>query len=269
MRKLPLWVSALGLFALSLLYAPLIGVVIQSFNNSRLGLDWSGFTLKWYEKLWANSDIHDAAANTLIVAVVSTAIATVLGTALALALARFPWSRRAITAADNIVYLPVVTPEIVMAASLVVLFSLLRHVHASFDFGLPAVIIGHVTFQISFVALTVRSRLVGLPANLDEAACDLYSGGWNLFRRVTLPLIMPGVSAGALLAFILSLDDFVITYFMAGPRLATLPVYIYASQRKGITPEIHALSTVMLLATVVLVFVAMRFLNTRKHAPAN
>jgi spermidine/putrescine transport system permease protein len=268
MKKLPRWVSAIALFALALLYAPLISVVIQSFNASRLGLAWNGFTLDWYAKLWANGEIHDAASNTLIVATVSTAIATVLGTALAIALARFPWSRRTLSAADNLLYMPVVTPEIVMAAALVVLFSVLRHVHAIFDFGLVAIIIGHVTFQVSFVALTVRSRLVGLPANLDEAACDLYSGGWNRFHRVTLPLITPGITAGAVLAFILSLDDFVITYFTAGPRLTTLPVYIYASQRKGITPEIHALSTVMLLVTVVLVFVALRFLNERKNAPS-
>jgi spermidine/putrescine transport system permease protein len=268
MRKLPFWVSALGVFALALLYLPLLGVVIQSFNNSRLGLDWKGFTLKWYAMLSENEAIHEAAWNTIIIASVSTVIATVLGTALALSFSRFPWSRRAMNTADNVLYLPVVTPEIVMAAALVVMFSLLRHVHTLFDFGLPAVIIGHVTFQISFVALTVRSRLAGLPANLDEAACDLYSGGWNLFRRVTLPLALPGITAGALLAFILSLDDFVITYFTAGPLIKTLPVYIYASQRKGITPEIHALSTVMLLATVILVFVAMRFLNQRKNAPA-
>ncbi|TAG07651.1 MAG: ABC transporter permease [Verrucomicrobia bacterium] len=269
MRRLPLWVSFIGLFALALLYVPLIGVVIQSFNASRLGLDWKGFTLKWYEQLWANEVIHEAAWNTLVIATVSTVISTVLGTALALAFSRFPWKRRAMTTADNVLYLPVVTPEIVMAAALVVMFSLLRHVHAMFDFGLPAVIIGHVTFQISFVTLTVRSRLSGLPANLDEAACDLYSGGWNLFRRVTLPLIMPGITAGALLAFILSLDDFVITYFTAGPQLMTLPVYIYGSQRRGITPEIHALSTVMLLCTVVLVFVAMRFLQDRKGKAAS
>lgn len=269
MRRLPLWVCLFGLFALALLYLPLIGVVIQSFNTSRLGLDWNGFTLKWYEKLWANKDIHEAARNTLIIATVSTTIATVLGTALALAFNRFPWSRRSMSAADNVLYLPVVTPEIVIAAALVVMFSLLRHVHTMFDFGLPAVIIGHVTFQITFVALTVRSRLAGLPANLDEAACDLYSGGWNLFRRVTLPLVLPGITAGALLAFILSLDDFVITYFTAGPRLMTLPVLIYGSQRRGITPEIHALSTAMLLCTVVLVFIAMRFLQERKSAPTS
>ncbi len=270
MRKLPTWVNALGLFALTLLYLPLIGVVIQSFNDSRVGLAWKGFTFKWYERLWLNADIHQAAWNTVVVATVSTVIATVLGTALAFGLARLPWTRRNLTAFDNVLYLPVVTPEIIMAAALVVMISVMRHVHTIFDFGLPIIIIGHVTFQISFVALTVRSRLASLPANLDEAACDLYSGGWNLFRRVTLPLAMPGITAGALLAFILSLDDFVITYFTAGPRITTLPIFIYASQRKGITPEIHALSTVMLLCTVVLVFIAVRFVNGKRgHTPAN
>lgn len=261
MRKLPLWVSAAGLFALLLLYLPLLGVVIQSFNLSRHGLDWKGFTLQWYGRLLENTQIHEAATNTLLVAGVSTVCSTLLGTALALALARFPWPPRVTAVFDNLVYLPVVSPEIVMAAAFVILFSVLRHMHAAFDFGLPAIIIGHVTFQLPFVALTVRSRLASLPGNIDEAANDLYAGGWNLFRRVTLPLLLPGLIAGALLAFILSLDDFVITFFTAGPRVETLPTFIYGHQRRGLTPEIHALSTVILLFTVVFVSFFTRFVR--------
>lgn len=252
-RRLPLWVRGLALFALFLMYLPLFAVVIQSFNASRLGLDWKGFTFQWYAKLWHNTSIHEATVNTLIVAGTSTLLATILGTALAMGLARFPWPRRSLATLDNLIYLPVVTPEIVMAAALVILFSLTRHLHAWFDFGLPAIIMGHVTFQISFVALTVRGRLAGLPKNLEEAAYDLYANGWSVFRRVTLPLLLPGIGAGALLAFILSLDDFVISYFTAGPQVETLPIFIYGSQRRGITPEVHALSTVILLVTVVLV----------------
>ena len=261
MRTLPKWVVVVAVVALVLMYLPLVGVVIQSFNTSRLGLDWKGFTLQWYQRLLHNADIHEAAWNTLLVAAVSTVIATVLGTALAMGLSRFPWSRRTAAAFDQVVYLPVIAPEIVMAAALVILFMLLRHVHAVFDFGLPAVIMGHVTFQLSFVALTVRSRLAGLPRNLDEAASDLYSGGWNRFRRVTLPLLAPGIAAGALLAFILSLDDFVITFFASSPRSETLPLFIYGNQRRGLTPEIHALSTVILLFTIVFVVVATRVLR--------
>lgn len=259
MRRLPFWVSATGVFALGLLYLPLAGVVLQSFNASRLGLDWKGFTLDWYRLLLRDTDIQDAARNTLVVAGVSTGISTILGTMLGVGLARFPWPRRGLRLFENIVYLPVIAPEIVMAAALVIALTVLRHVSAVFDFGLPAVIVGHVTFQVSFVALTVRSRIAVLPPNLDEAACDLYSGGWNRFRRVTLPLLLPGITAGALMAFILSLDDFVITFFAAGPRAMTLPIFIYGSQRRGITPEIHALSTVILGCTFLFVFVATRF----------
>jgi spermidine/putrescine transport system permease protein len=263
-KRLPRWVIALALAALALLYLPLAGVVWQSFNASRLGLDWKGFTLQWYARLLENTDIHEAARNTIIVAGVSTVIATGLGTALAIGLARFPWSRRAASTVENLLYLPVIAPEIVMAAALVILFMLLHRLHAGFDFGLPAVIVGHVTFQIPFVALTVRSRIIGLPRNIDEAACDLYSTGWNRFRRVTLPLLAPGVAAGALLAFILSLDDFVITFFAAGPRSETLPLLIYSSQRRGITPEIHALSTLILVFTVMAVMVGTRVLRSRE-----
>lgn len=255
MKRLPYWVIALALAALVLLYLPLVGVVIQSFNVSRLGLDWKGFTLQWYERLLHNAVIHEAARNSLIVAGVSTLFSTVLGTALAVGLDR-PWSRRTESMFNNIVYLPIIAPEIVLAAALVIMFMLLRHVHPMFDFGLPAVIVGHVTFQISFVALTVRSRLAGLPGNINEAASDLYSGGWNRFRRVTLPLLVPAIAAGALLAFILSLDDFVITFFASSPRSETLPLFIYGHQRRGLTPEIHALSTVILLFTVIFVVVA-------------
>lgn len=264
-RKNPLWITAVALFALSILYVPLIGVVVKSFNSSRLGLAWEGFTLKWYGLLLENQQIKEATMNTLIVAVVSTIIATVLGTALAVGLSRFPWSRRKVSAFDNILYLPVIAPEIVMAAALVVMFSILRHVSEYLDFGMIAIIIGHVTFQVAFVALTVRSRIASLARNIDEAAHDLYSGGWNLFRRVTLPMLTPAIVAGALLAFILSLDDFVITYFVAGPNIETLPIFIYGNQRRGLTPEIHALSTLILLGTVILVFAA-TWLSSRNAA---
>jgi spermidine/putrescine transport system permease protein len=260
-RKLPWWVTGIGLFALLLLYLPLAGVVVQSFNVARLGLDWQGFTLNWYRLLAQDADIREAAGNTLVVAGVSTLISTVLGTMLAFGLARFPWSRRRLSSFENVVYLPVIAPEMVLAAALVIALTVLRYVSSIFDFGLIAVIVGHVTFQVSFVALTVRSRLAELPLSLDEAACDLYSGGWNRFRRVTLPLLMPGVTAGGLLAFILSLDDFVITFFAAGPRAETLPIFIYASQRRGITPEIHALSTLILACTFVFVLAATRFMR--------
>jgi spermidine/putrescine transport system permease protein len=156
----------------------------------------------------------------------------------------------------------VVIPDIILAASLVVAFSLLRMVSSAFEPGLVNMIIGHVTFQIAFVALVVRSRLVAVGREVEEAARDLFAGNCYLLRRVTLPLLMPGIVAGAMLAFTLSLDDFVISFFTAGPQSQTLPLFIFAAVRRGVTPQIHALSTLIMLVTVVLVVLTERL--TRK-----
>jgi spermidine/putrescine transport system permease protein len=235
------------------LYLPMAAVAVFSVNASRYGLAWRGFTLHWYRDLLHNELILEAARNTLILAVVSTAVATVLGTLLAVGMARFPWPRPVQGFLDFLVYLPVVTPDIIFAAALVVAFGLLRSVSTLFNPGLLTMIIGHVTFQIAFVAIVVHSRLALLGRTLDEAARDLYAARAQLLRRVTLPLLAPGIVAGAMLAFILSLEDFVISFFTAGPESTTLPIFIYSSVRRGVTPEIHALSTIVFLVTVVLV----------------
>lgn len=252
-RRVPRYVSVPALLTLGFLYAPMLAVAVFSVNKSRYGLTWRGFTLDWYRHLLDNEFILDAARNTFVLAVVSTAVATVLGTLLAIGMARFPWPRWVRGFLDLLVYLPVVTPDIVFAAALVVAFGLLRVVSGLFAPGLLTMIIGHVTFQIAFVAIVVHSRLATLGRTLDEAARDLYAGPWQLLRRVTLPLLASGVVAGAMLAFTLSLDDFVISFFTAGPESTTLPLFIYASVRRGVTPEIHALSTLVFLVTVLLV----------------
>lgn len=256
--------SALAFGALALLYAPLLAVAIFSFNNSRHGLVWRGFTLDWYRALLADSRLWELTRNTLVLGAVSTAIATILGTALAIGIERFPWSRRARLPIEATLQVPVVTPDILFAVGLVVAFEALRGVSRLFDPGLFTMILGHVSFQIAFVALVVRSRLTAVGSSMEEAARDLYSSGWGLFRRVTLPLIMPGVVAGAMLAFTLSLDDFVISFFTAGPASTTLPIHIYASVRRGLSPEIHALSTLMMLATILLVLGIERLNRPRK-----
>lgn len=258
-------VALIAIMSLIFLYVPSLAVAVFSVNNAKYGLVWKGFSWRWYEKLFSNEVILEAALNSLIVAGISTALATVLGTALALGLDRFPWPKRLIKSLDILVHLPVVTPDIILAAALVLTFSLLRSVSGLFELGMFTLILGHITFQISFVTLVVRSRLAALGRDIDEAARDLYATGPYLFFRVTLPLLMPGILAGAMLAFTLSLDDFIISFFTHGPESVTLPIYIYSSIRRGVSPEIHALSTLVLLVTVILVVAAERLSRFRSN----
>ena len=256
--------------ALCFLYIPLFAVAMFSINASRFGLTWKGFTLDWYFQLAANSLVLEAARNTLFLAVVSTMVSTVLGTAVAIGIKRHPWGKRWAGFFDLILHLPVVTPEIVFAAALVIAFALLRYVSSVFDPGMLNMVIGHITFQIAFVALVVGSRLAAISTKIEEAARDLYADNLFLLRHVTLPLLRPGIVAGAMLAFTMSLDDFVISFFTAGPSSMTLPLYIYAQVRRGVTPDIHALSTIVLLITILAVVIAERFSRTsnkeKKHA---
>ena len=191
--------------------------------------------------------VLQAARNTLLLALASTALATVLGTALALGLQRFPWPRWFRRLLDTLVYLPVVTPDIVFAVGMLLAFETARLLTGGLRLGLATMIAAHVTFQISFVALVVASRLATIGRGVEEAARDLYAGTGYTLQRVTLPLLAPGIVAAALLAFTLSIDDFVISFFTSGPSSVTLPLYIYGSLRRGITPEIHALSTLVFL----------------------
>jgi spermidine/putrescine transport system permease protein len=263
MRRNHFLIVAISFATMVFLYLPLAGVAVFSVNSARRGLVWKGFTLDWYLKLFDNEWILEAAWNTLVLAVVSTILATLLGTVLAIGMDRFPWRRRASNLLDIILYIPVVIPDIILAASLVVAFGLLRMVSSVFEPGLLNMIIGHITFQIAFVALVVRSRLVAIGREVEEAARDLFATNWYLLRRVMLPLLMPGIIAGAMLAFTLSLDDFVISFFTAGPESQTLPLFIFAAVRRGVTPQIHALSTLIMLVTVVLVVLTERFTRQR------
>ncbi|MGH9366542.1 MAG: extracellular solute-binding protein [Thermoanaerobaculia bacterium] len=248
MRRLtlPLWLSAAATYLF--LYAPILVVVAYSFNASRLGARWGGFTTRWYGELLGSPEKIAAAENTLVLAVASTVVSTLLGTMLGFGLSRYAFPGKKLF--SWLMYIPVVIPDIVMAVAMVLFFSLLRGWLGLFELGLPTMVLAHVTFQIPFVAIVVRSRLAGMDPAIEEAARDLGATAWQTFRHVTLPLIAPGVVAGALLAFTLSLDDFVVSFFTAGPGSTTLPILIYSSVKRGITPDINALSTLIVLASV-------------------
>ncbi len=258
---------SLAYAVLVLLYLPLAAVALFSVNSTRYGMVWKGFTLDWYAKLIENEAILEAAKNTLIVASVSTLVSTVLGTALGLGAARYPWPKAARRGLDFTLYLPVVTPDMIFAAALVIAFGVLRSASSIFNPGLFTMIVAHVTFQIAFVALVVKGRWESVGGGIEEAAHDLYADGWQVFCRVTLPLMLPGIVAGAMLAFTLSLDDFIISFFTAGPDSTTLPIYIYSSVRRGVTPEIHALSILILALNVILVIGLERLTRRNSTSP--
>ena len=241
----PLGLSAAFLYAF--LYAPIAVVIVYSFNTARYGT-WTGFTLKWYGVLFHNPTAMSAAKNTLILGGVSTVVATILGTMLGYGLHRYWFPGKKLF--SWLMYIPVVIPDIVMAVALLLFYALVRKWLGLFELGMTTMIIAHVTFQIPFVAIVVRSRLIGMDPSIEEAAHDLGASSWQAFRHVTLPLILPGVAAGAMLAFTLSLDDFVVSFFTTGPGATTLPILIYSSVKRGITPDINALSTLIVLASV-------------------
>jgi spermidine/putrescine transport system permease protein len=230
------------------LYAPIAVVVVYSFNAARFGTRWTGFTTKWYAALLDNPAALSAAKNTLLLAVFSTVIATVLGTLLGYGLDRFTFPGKRFF--SRLLYVPVFIPDIILAVALLLFYSLIRSWLGLFDLGLTTMVLAHVTFQIPFVAIVVRSRLAGLDPVLEEAARDLGADDWQTFTCVTLPLILPGIVAGGMLAFTLSLDDFVVSFFTSGPGSTTLPILIYSSVKRGITPDINALSTLIILASI-------------------
>jgi len=252
------WVDKLlsinGWFIFAFLYLPILILVIYSFSDSKVVGVWGGFTWKWYDRMIHNPEMMGALWNSAKVAVISTIISTVLGTLAALALDRYrKWVGKG--AFDVIMYLPVIIPEVTMGAMLLIWFTQILPINLS----LTTIILGHIAFSTSFVTIVVRARLANLDDSLEEAAADLYANRWTTFRRVTLPLIMPGVLGGGLLALTLSLDDVVITEFVQGPGASLLPVYVFGLIRRQVTPEINAVSTLMLALSMVLVFVSLAF----------
>jgi spermidine/putrescine transport system permease protein len=255
-------ITASGIFGYIFLYVPIIILVIFSFNSSRFVTTWAGFSFRWYGELFRNEAMMVALKNSLIVAVASTLISTVFGTMVALAMERRRFVGK--MAFDALLYLPIIIPDIAMAVMLLLFF-----VWANIGLSLITIIIAHVAFNISFVAIVVRARLVGFDRSLEEAAQDLGANELQTFWYVTLPLLMPGILAGALLAFTLSLDDFVITFFTAGVGSTTLPLRIYSMVKLGITPEINAISTLMLAASMTLVMASLFLQRKGGGSPAD
>ncbi len=257
--------SLYGFFFFAFIYAPILLVVVFSFNANPVNMMiWDGFTLDWYRTIFgfpakvteltlyveSTDQLYAAVRNSLIVASTTTAISTVFGTAMALAVARFRFRLRGFY--RGLLFLPMIMPDIVLGIALLIFF-----VSAGAKLSIVTIIIGHCTFLISYVFIVVSARLADMDESLEEASADLGADGWATFRRVTLPMILPGVIGGALLAFIISMDDLVITYFIAGVDSTTLPVFIYGMLRRGIKPEINAIATIMLLFSVAIATVGL------------
>ncbi|WP_449419325.1 ABC transporter permease [Phormidium nigroviride] len=267
------WLWGQAALGFAFLYLPILILIIYSFNTSRSNAVWRGFTLDWYRSLFAGAGVivlgsaqgtanisdaglWEAVNNSLLIAAISTLLATIFGTMIALALERFRFPGR--RTLEALLFLPIIIPEITMGISLLVFFTLVFRlvenlIGIRLTLGLPTVIIGHIAFNISFVTITVRARLAELDPALEEAALDLGANEWRTFWRVILPLIWPGIFSAALLAFTLSLDDFVISFFTSGVGSTTLPLFVYGMIKFTVTPAINAISTLMLLVSLLLV----------------
>lgn len=241
-----LWVWGAALLVYLFLYLPLIIVVVYSFNDSRLNAEWVGFTFQWYDILFHDDTMIEAAVNSLVIAISSSFFATILGTMAGVTMYRYKPKLLPI-----LVLTPIAIPEILTGVSLLIFFIIIN-----LTLGMLSIVLAHITFCIGFVAIVVRSRLQGLDESLMEAAQDLGASPWQTFRLITLPLIMPGIVAGALMAFTLSIDDFVITFFTAGVGTTTLPLQIYSMIKIAVTPEVNAISTLLMLLTLVLITLA-------------
>ena len=245
------------------LFAPIVILILFSFNDSKRNFAWRGFTLKWYPELFGNEALLSALGVTLQVALISVIVTTMLGTLLGLGLARIR-SSRAAGASDALILLPMVTPEVVIGISLLLFFAVLFGANGS----VLQIAVAHIAFSISYVAIIVRSRAISLDPRMEEAARDLGATPRAAFLHVTLPLITPAVVAGALIAFALSFDDLIITSFNAGVGSSTLPLYIYSRIRFGVTPEINAISTIIVVTTGIVILAATSYQSRKARQKA-
>ncbi|QCX33316.1 extracellular solute-binding protein [Caloramator sp. E03] len=249
MKKMNIWSILYSILIYTFLYLPIFILVMYSFNNSKLNSVWTGFTTKWYVNLFHDAAILNAMKNTLLIAFVSTMFSIVIGTLTAVGLYRYSFKGKKFI--ESFLYIPVVIPEIVFGIALLAFFSQIK-----LPLGLLTLIIAHITFSISYVVIVVKSRLDGFDKSLEEASMDLGATPRETFFKVTLPLIMPGIISGGLLAFTLSLDDVIISFFTAGPSSTTLPLKVFSMVKFGVTPEINALSTIMMLFSIIFVIIA-------------
>ena len=258
-RSLRLWLLGVGLF----LYVPLIGLIAFSFNDSRRTIVWRGFTLDWYKRVLTDTPLLEAFGNSLTIALLATIISVVLGALAAIALWRFRFPGR--TAFEGAMAMPIVVPEICLGVGMLIFFARVLPWPGNlvWPFNLGPIVIAHVSFCFPFVAVVVRARLASFDRAQEEAARDLGAGDWAAARDILVPHLKPSLIAGALLAFTLSLDDFVITFFTAGPDTTTFPVKIYSMVRFSVTPVVNAASTILIVLTVALTVVALRLQNPR------
>jgi spermidine/putrescine transport system permease protein len=254
--RTPRSIMAVTVLVYAFLHLPLLVLMAFSFNDSKFSVDWQGFTLAWYQRLLERSDIMRGLKASLIVGVASTVISALLGTLLALALARHRFRGR--TALEGFLYVPIVTPEIVVGISLLILFALFK-----IPLGLTTITIAHVAFSVSFVVIVVLARLEGMDGTLEEAAMILGADEVTTFWKVTVPQLWPGILSGALLAFTMSFDDFLITSFVSGSGSSTLPIVVYGMVRRNVEPSINAISTIILLVTTGLIYFADRLARGR------
>jgi len=263
-RRSPLTAFA-ALVVFVFLYAPLAVVLVFSFNAARYGTAWQGFTVDWYLRLLDNDAAISAGINTLQLACTSTCCATLLGTALAYGMSRYEFPGKRLF--HHVLHIPVFIPDIVLAVALLLFFAVVRKFLAGFELGMTTMTLAHVTLQIPFIAIVVRARMADCDPQLEEAAADLGAGPWLTFRHVTFPLMVPGIVAGGLLAFTLSLDDFVVSFFTSGPGATTLPILIYSSVKRGLTPEIHALASLIVVVSAATVVTVAWFRNRTEVKP--
>jgi spermidine/putrescine transport system permease protein len=244
------------------LYVPVLILMVFSLNSGSLVTHWEGVTLGWYGTAFLNEEFHAAARNTLIISVTATIVSTICATLAAIGMTRVkPW--RGLAAAFMVINLPLMVPEIITAVATLSFFALIAGAFG-LNFGIGNLILAHTVFCIPFAYMPIRARLEDMDLTLENAAADLYATPWNAFKRITLPLLVPGIMSGAALAFIVSFDDFTITQLVAGPGQTTLPLYIWNQIRRPMTPEINAISTILLLVSIL--FVSVSFLIARRRA---
>jgi len=258
-----LWMRAWIAATLFFLYAPLIVLIVFSFNDSKRNIVWRGFTFKYYGKVFENDTLVTALGNSLTIAFLATLVSIVLGTLAAVMLWRFRFPAKA--GVEGALSLPIVVPEICMGVAMLVFFARLDWpTDLVWPLNLSAITIAHITFCFPFVTMVVRARLASFNKEQEEAARDLGASEWQTFRDVLLPHMKPGIIAGALLAFTLSLDDFVITFFTSGPNTITFPVKVYSMVRFSVTPEVNAASALLILLTIILTTVALKLQDFTK-----
>jgi len=254
--------SVYALLVYAFLFMPIAILIVFSFNDSKDNFAWTGFTLRWYPTLFANEDMLESLLNTLKVAAVAVIASTVLGTLLGIGLARLR-TRYVGALSETLILLPMVAPEIILGLSLLLFFAQIFSANGS----LGQISVAHITFCVSYVAVVVRARALNLDPHIEEAARDLGASAGGAFRYVTLPLLAPAIAAGAMLSFALSFDDLIVTVFNAGPGSSTLPLYLYSRIKFGVTPEINAVSTLIVGVTGVAILLAWWVGQTRRQAP--